>query len=266
MLSTLALPFKTMYRARYAFADTLIDEIRRKYAGSVFGFGWLLLLPLLFLVFYSAVYLVVFKVKPVGMNPAEYVLFIYIGLMPFLSFSESLTSGAGSLLSNKSVLMNTVFPAELLPIRTVAAAQATFVVGMLIATIWAMVAGHASVWMLLLPIVMMAQVLFLSGVALFLAPLFLAFRDLGQLLNFAVLGLLVVSPIAYRPEDLAGSVRLLLNFNPLYYFLTCYQSIIFDGIAPPTHLFVASILGGLFTFICGFWFCNRVKMAFSEYA
>jgi lipopolysaccharide transport system permease protein len=259
-------PFRLIYRSRLPLWVTLVDEIKRRYAGSVFGMAWLLILPLLFLSFYATVYLVVFRVKPPDMTPFDYVLYVYIGLMPFLSFSESMGSGAGSLASNKAVLLNAVFPAELLPLRTVLAAQSTFAVGISIAVVWALLTGRLNGWIFLLPVIIAAHVMFLVGVSWFLSPIYLVFRDLGQLLNFVVLAMLVVSPIAYRADALSGVPALLLHLNPLYYFLNGYQSVIFDGKPPDPVTFGICLFMSAATFTLGFAFCHRAKLVFADYA
>lgn len=256
----------TIMRSRDVLFATLRDEVRRKYAGSAFGMAWLVLMPLMFLGFYSLVYLTVFKVKPVGMEPADYVLFIYVGLMPFLSFSESISSGAGALATNRAVLLNTVFPAELIPLRTVLAAQTTFLVGIVIAVFWAGIEGRLTVWTTLLPLYVVAQIMFLTGLAWLFAPAYLVFRDLGQILNFVVLGLMVISPIAYRADSLSPQVRALVEFNPLYYFLVGYQSIIFDGKPPPADTLAIALAGSAGMFMFGHWFCSRVKTIVADYA
>jgi len=259
------LPIKEICRCRAALASTLADEIRRKYAGSVFGAGWFFLVPLLFLGFYYAVYLVVFKVKPAELSPIAYLHYIYIGLMAFLGFSEAMTAGAGSLLVNRAILLNTVFPAELLPLRTVLSTQATFVIGLSLSVIWSLAAGRGSGWLILVPVVMAFQIMFLIGLAWFLSPIFLVFRDLGQLLNFASLAIMVISPIAYRASELSGAQALLLYINPLYFYLSAYQAIIFDGQAPPIVQFALGGSGAVAIFFSGFWFFRRVKAVVAEH-
>jgi lipopolysaccharide transport system permease protein len=220
---------------------------------------------LLFLAFYGATFLVVFKVKPAGTSPAEYLLFMYIGLMAFLGFSEGLSAGAGSLLVNRAILLNTVFPAEMLPLRSVLVGQTTFILGMAIALVWSGIDGRWSWWVLIVPFVMALQIMFLIGVAWLLSPIYLIFRDLGQILNFLVLAIMVISPIAYRADALAGPARLLLVVNPLYYFLACYQATLYDAKGPDPGLLAIAAAVSVTVFVGGFWFFGRVKGALAEH-
>jgi lipopolysaccharide transport system permease protein len=261
----IATPLDEVYRCRVALASTLADEVKRKHAGSVFGLGWFVIMPLLFLGFYAAVYLVIFKVKPAEMSAVAYLHFIYIGLMAYLGFTEAMTAGAGALVVNRSIILNTVFPAELLPLRTVISTQTTFVLGLTLAVVWSIFTGRGSAWLLLVPLVMALQIVYLIGLAWFLSPIFIVFRDLGQLLSFISLAILVISPIAYRASELTGYQSILLYINPLYYYLSAYQAIIFEAKAPPLVQLVLGAVASVVMFFAGFWFFRRVKAVVAEH-
>lgn len=254
-----------IWATRSALSATLGDEVRRRFAGSAFGVFWVFLVPLLFLGLYSAVYLWIFKVKPADITAIDYVLFVYIGLAAYLSFVDALSSGTGSWQANRSILLNTVFPAEMLTLRSVLSTQTTFVIGLTICLVWSAIAGRltsAAVWV---PYLAVSQIAFLVGLSWFLAPIYIVFKDLGQIINFAVLLMLVISPIAYRASELRDVAAALAHGNPLFYFLIGYQSAIFDGTEPPTDtLVIAGVLGVVF-FCAGFAFCQRVKMPVADH-
>ena len=263
--SVVRVPLIEIYRCRAALKSTLVDEIRRKHAGSAFGMGWFVILPLLFLTFYATVYLVIFKVKPTEMTSLDYLLYIYIGLMAFLGFSEAMTSGAASLSANRAIILNTVFPAELLPLRSVLSSQTTFLIGLGLSIVWSLTVGRGSIWLLMVPIVVVFQIVFLIGLAWLLSPIYLVFRDLGQLLNFASLGIMVISPIAYRASDLQGFQKILLYINPLYYYLSGYQAMVFDGKPPPLSQLLLGAGAAITIFLVGFYFFRRVKAVVAEH-
>lgn len=265
MLLTPAHIVTLITRSRRVLIRTLYDDIRRKHAGSVFGMSWFIIMPLLFLGFYATVYLVVYKVKPASMSPVDYLHFIYIGLMAYLGLSEGMTAGAGSLIVNRAVVLNTVFPAELLPLRAALVGQMTFLLGFVLAICWTLATGKASVWLMLLPLVVAMQILFSIGLAWILAPIYVVFRDLGQILNFVVLAILVISPIAFRSTELTGYQKIMLYINPLYFYLASYQSILFDGTAPPLVPFLMGAVACLVVFFIGFRFFVRVKPMVAEH-
>ena len=59
---------------------------------------------------YAVVYLYVFRFSPKGLTDAQYALYIISGSAPYLVTAEALSSGVSSVVANKSVLANVVFP------------------------------------------------------------------------------------------------------------------------------------------------------------
>src|SRR5262249_23863635 len=151
-----------------------------------------------------------------------------------------------------AVLLNTVFPAEMLPLRSVVAAQTTLVVGLALAVVGSLALGRASWCILLVPVPLLLQVMFLVGASWMLSPVYLLVRDLSQIVNLLMLVLFVISPIAYRPESLGGTVQLLLWLNPLYYYITMFQNLLFDGTLPAPAIVLVALALSIATFACGF--------------
>ncbi|MEZ5730009.1 MAG: hypothetical protein R3E48_19755 [Burkholderiaceae bacterium] len=131
-MNAIALPFRLLLRHRLLLMQTVRQEIRKRYLGSVLGLAWLIVHPLLFLGVYAAVYLLIFKVRFQLFDSNEYVLLIFCGLVPFLGVSEALGAGVGSVVANASLVKNTLFPVELVPIKELLSTQGLQVVGTLI--------------------------------------------------------------------------------------------------------------------------------------
>src|SRR3954471_8519293 len=89
-----------------------VIECRRKYAGSILGVLWYPLYSALLLGSYCFVYLVVFRVRYRDFSTYEFVLFVFAALIPYLGFSEAVTSGVVSVKANLALLRNAVFPIE----------------------------------------------------------------------------------------------------------------------------------------------------------
>ncbi len=84
MIKNLATVGKLIISRRELLYRTTASEIRRRYAGSVMGIAWLLLGPFLLMVLYATIYGVVFRLKPPEMSSNTYVVYILVGLVPFL--------------------------------------------------------------------------------------------------------------------------------------------------------------------------------------
>jgi lipopolysaccharide transport system permease protein len=248
------------------FARTTASELRSKYAGSVLGLLWLVLAPLLLLSIYSVIYLAVFKVRPADMPPEHYVLYVLSGLVPFLTFSEGIVAGSTSLTSNRAILLSTVFPAELVPLRAVIASQASPAVGMALCIAAAIAMGLATPAIVAVALVWLLLVLFIVGVAWVLALASLLVKDVQQMLSFVNMLLLLASPIAYTVASAPPSLRPWLRLNPLaHYIEAMHDCIIFGRLPGPQQWAIMTVIAAA-SFLAGAWLFGRAKRALFDYA
>jgi len=246
--------------------NTTVGELRQRYAGSLMGLFWLGLSPMLLMAFYSFVYLVVFRVRPAAMSEYEYVLYMLAGLIPFLGLSEALAFGTPSLTSNRAILLNTVFPSELVPVRAVLVSQATTAVGLALTVFVALLMGKLSWTMLLVPVVWLLQVMFVTGIVWVLALASLVFRDIQQSLTFVTMALMVVTPIAYTVDMVPRAVRAVVYVNPLSYFVFGFHHLIVFGRAPSAVMVGIMVALALLSYVVGFCIFQRAKKVFFDYA
>lgn len=259
-------PVQRLWRYRAVLWNTTVAELRQRYAGSLIGLFWLGLSPMLLMAFYSFVYLGVFRVRPVAMSANEYVLYILAGLIPFLGLSEALAVGATSLSLNKAILLNTVFPSELVPVRAVLVSQATTAVGLALTVFVALFMGKLSWTTLLVPMVWFLQVMFVVGIVWVLSLASLVFRDIQQSLNFVTMALLIVTPIAYTVDMVPPTLRAVVYLNPLSYFVFAFHDLIVFGKAPATVMVSIMVVLALSSYGAGFHIFQRAKKVFFDYA
>ena len=266
MTATFGLPLNTLWSHRRMLWAATVAEMRVMYAGSVLGLVWVGLGPLILLSLYTAIYTLVFRVQPVGMSVTDYVLHVFAGLIPFIAFVGALTVGALSISSNRQLLLNTVFPSELIPVRSVFAASTMLPVGLTLLCLAQVVRLDASPLMLLVPVVMILQTMFLVGVSWVLSLVGLLLKDLGPILNYLSLLLMVATPIAYTPEMMPSYLRVLIYVNPLYYFVHAYQLLIVGGTLPPWYEILIMLFLGVGVFVLGHRVFQRGKDVFYDFA
>ncbi len=266
MFSFLTNPFVSAFQYREILFRTTSAEIRQKYAGSVLGLLWLLLSPFLLLAIYSLVYIVIFRIQPASLGRFEYVLYILSGLVPFLAFGEALTSGSSSLTQNRAILLNTVFPSELVPLRSVLATQAAAVVGLALVLAFSLSLGKLTWAVLLVPFVWLFQLMFVMGLVWVLSLASLVLRDIQQMLIFVTTILLIVSPIAYTNEMVPAAVKVVVFINPLSYFVIGFHEVIVFGRLPSAGILTCIMGLGLISCGAGFLVFQRAKKAMFDYA
>ena len=171
------------------------------------------------------------------MTSGTYVLYIFTGLIPFLGFSAALIGGTTSLSVNKELLLNTVFPAELVPFRAVLTGMVPTVAGLLIVSFLAMFLGHLNIMMLGIPFILMLLIMFVSGLVWILSLMNMVMRDIQFILTFVTMALLIVSPIAYTESMVPESLKLVIYFNPLsYYIMALHDVVVFGEFLPKLYL------------------------------
>src|SRR5512141_1272590 len=116
---------RQLVRYRGLIESLVARELKARYRGSVLGFFWSFINPLLLLLIYSFVFAVVIP----GAHPKEiepYALFMFCGILPWTWFASSLMESSGVLISGGNLIKKVLFPAEVLPIVTVLANKVRF--------------------------------------------------------------------------------------------------------------------------------------------
>lgn len=256
-------PFDLLWRHRRLLKQTVRSDLKSRFAGSVFGWLWLVLLPLLFLGAYSAVFLFVLQTRFAGaFSGTDHILLIFCGLVPFLGFAETLAAGVPSVTSNASLLKNTLFPIDLAPVKSVLTAQCSQIVGTSLLFLLMGFLGKLRPFAMMIPAVWALQVLFSLGVIWFLSSLNVYLRDLQNVVSILILILQMISPIVYTVDMVPEGIRPLLGINPLYYIIAGYQDCLLLGRFPRTLLPLAGIALG--SFWIGYWFFRRLKRVFTD--
>ena len=242
-----------------------VTELRTRYAGSLLGLGWVVLGPLSILGTHATVYMFIFRLQLAGMTRFENALYIFAGLIPFLMTAEALSVGVGSIVANKSVLNNTVFPIDLVPAKAVLLSQGTMTVGLCLLLPGIVLTDRLAWTVLLVPLVWALHAFALLGLIWILSMLHVVIRDLQNLIAVLLLMLLVASPIAYTPDMVPSSLKAIVIVNPFAYFVIAYQQLLILGQWPSLqHMTVLGFVS-LGLFLLGSSFFARAKRVMIEY-
>lgn len=257
-------PISMIWRHHHVLWATTLTDIRGRFIGTLFGATWIVIYPLLFLGLYAVIYTMIYQIRVEAFGTFDYVLLIFCGLVPFLGFSEALGSGVGSVMGNKGLVKNTLFPIELIPVKTVLASSVTMVVGliMLLGVLWSRGILHAT--QLAIPLILLLQLIFTIGLIWILSAVNVFVPDLSQMVAVLILFLMLVSPIAYTQEMIPKELIPFMYPNPLYYLIMLYRDAAFLGEIKPGLLGVFTVISFSTFFLGGFIF-SRLKPLFSDY-
>jgi ABC-type polysaccharide/polyol phosphate export permease len=217
-----------LVRYRALISALVARELKARYRGSVLGFLWSFVNPLLLLLIYNFVFT---KVMPgargEGLEP--YALFLFCGLLPWTWFSSSLLDAANVLIAGGNLIRKVLFPAEVLPIVTVLAGLVHYCLGLVVLAAFFIYYGHTVnladlAW---LPVIVAIQLVLTLGLALLVAALTVHFRDIRDLLSNLMTLWFFGTPIIYPLSRAPESARWILNLNPFTHLAVAYQEVLF---------------------------------------
>src|SRR5688572_28916667 len=92
----------TLVRYRGLIRSLVARELKARYRGSVLGFFWSFVNPLLLLSIYSFVFSTILQNSDDKLRP--YALFMFCGLLPWTWFSSSLNEASSALISGSNLI------------------------------------------------------------------------------------------------------------------------------------------------------------------
>jgi lipopolysaccharide transport system permease protein len=238
-------------------------EIRAQHAGTVLGLSWIVLGPFLLLSLYALIYAVVFDVRVPNFSRSEYILNVFSGLVLFLAFSQAMTAATGVLSKERKLLFSN-FPSEFIPAKSVIVGYLVLLPASAFVVAGDVLLSRPSWHLLLLPLVALLQLAFSIGLGCLLSLLGLVMRDISFLIQYIVIALLVVTPIAYTPDMIPGEIKPLLYLNPLYYYVSANQHLILLNTLPPAIEIALGILMSTGMFFGGIWVFRRARIAMMD--
>jgi lipopolysaccharide transport system permease protein len=254
-----------LLRYRGLISSLVARELKARYRGSVFGFLWSFINPLLLLLIYTFVFTTVIPNEEPRTKP--YALFMFSGILPWTWFATSLTDAAGSLLAGGNLIKKVLFPAEVLPIVSVLANMVHFFFGLTILVFFLLVYRHYPspsdlVWF---PVAVAVEFVFASALALLLSALTVHFRDIRDILANVLTLWFFATPIIYpwfQPN--VQRFHTLFNVNPFTHLAVAYQEILFFGHIGHWRWLLALGAGSIVLFLGCYWVFDRLRDSFAE--
>ena len=250
-----------LYAYRTMIATLVRKNLRGRYKGSVLGFMWTFIGPLLQLGIYTMLFSII-----LNNNTDKYYLFLFVALIPWFFFSNCLAGGAGAVREEKDLVVKIYFPREVIPVYFVTAAFVNMLYCFVIVISVVLLSGvqvSLLAW-LSLPVIMIIEYVLALGTTLLVSSATVYFRDLQHFLGIAVLALQFGSPIMYGIEIVPDRLMQVYMLNPLAAIMVAYRDILYYGRVPDFSSLVYSAIFAMVTLIIGFLVFGRLKRYFAE--
>ena len=253
-------------RYRGLIQTLVVRELKARYRGSVLGFFWSFINPLLLLLIYTFVFTVIMPNRDPNAQP--YALFMFVGILPWTWFSASLSEASNTLIANGNLIKKVLFPAEVLPIVTVLANMVHFFLALPILVVFLLYYGKPDhpLELLWFPVIVAVQLLFTTGLALILAALTVHFRDIRDILSNILTFWFFATPIIYTWRMMADlGYKAYLDLNPFTHLAISYQEVLFhEGPFGHWRWLLALGAASVGLFIAGYWLFDRLRDSYAE--
>lgn len=263
--------FGELYRFRDLLYYLVVRELKARYKGSLLGFLWTLVNPLLMMLVFTAVFTII---TPNNTVP-QYPVFLLCGLLPWNFFSAGVMTSIGSVVGNANLVKKVYFPREVLPIASVLAQLVNFLLALVVLFgLLFIFRADISSRLYLLPLVILIQTCFITGIALFLSAVNVYYRDTMMIMDVVILAWFFLTPIFYPLQILPQSYeafgvtlnihRLMYILNPMASIINAYRDLLYLGTYTEIDFFLRTAVTSVVILLLGYWFFTRVSGNFGE--
>ena len=245
----------------YLLRQLVAKDFKIRYRNMSLGMFWSLLNPLVMMIVYNYVFTTIFK-NSIPYFPVHFLC----AIIPFNFFAIALTSSTTCILDNSSLVKRTPIRREIIPFASILSSLPHVAIqfGLLMALVLisGLLPNRNWVW---LPVVWVLQLIFLMGIGLIAAALYVFVRDMRYIVESVLLLLFWVVPIVYSFEMVPPNMRDLYQYNPLAALVLAFQMIIIKGNPPPVTLLVKLTLVSISAMALGLEIFKRAERRFYEY-
>ncbi|HJZ36336.1 MAG TPA: ABC transporter permease [Solirubrobacterales bacterium] len=249
-----------------------VTEFKRVYFGTVLGYLWSLLRPLML---FGVLLLVFTQVFRVGSNKVEYYpVFLLMGIVLYTFFSEATGNAVTSVVSQEGVVRKTQFPRAVIPLATVITSLFNLILNLIIVLVFILAFGVSPAWSwLLFPVALAFLFVGTAGMAMALSALYVRFRDTAIIWVVAAQVFLYLTPILYPVNALGEETKeRLLMINPLSVIFEQVRVWVLHESQAPTAVQAAGGWAGLIpaaviyvgVVAFGAWYFNREAPRIAE--
>lgn len=259
-------PLLTLWRNRGLIRAMVRRDILGRYRGSFGGVFWTVINPLLLMLTYFFVFGVVLRTRfGADQSRAGFALYFLAGMLPWLAFSEAAGRSAGIIWEYRNFVKKLVFAVETLPVNLVAAGLVSEFFAILLFCVFLVIArGSIPLTIVWLPLLLIPQLLFTSGVSWFLAALGVFVRDLGQVMGFLLTLWFFLTPICYPESSLPAEFAPVFAKNPIYVLVRGYRAILLEGQPPELASLWKFWIVAIAAFILGHAWFYKLRKSFPD--
>jgi lipopolysaccharide transport system permease protein len=259
-----------MIRHRELIGSLTAKEFKVRYKNAVLGFLWTILNPLLLMVVLSIVFRF-FKPRWPYTEQYPFPAFLLCGLIPWTFMAHSLSRCTTSLVDNASLIQKVYFPREIIPLSSILANFMNFLLSLVVLFFFLIALEQMpSVWIVAVPLILVAELLFVVGICLAACSLHVFYRDVAYIVEVALLVWWWGTPIFYPQGDvvqpnLPPAMYRLYMANPMAAIVVAFRQILLERRFPDGDLLGTLFVVAFLSFFIGLAIFRRRQAVVADF-
>jgi ABC-2 type transport system permease protein len=246
-----------------------ITDYRLTYFGSVLGYLWSLMRPLLL---FGVLYVVFHEFLRFGKDIPHYADLLLLNIVLFTFFAEATNNAVTAVLDREALVRKMHFPRLVIPLAVVLTSAINLAANLVAVLLLITLDGIEPRWTwLLIPLLLIPLAMFTAAVSMILSSLYVSYRDVQPIWTVFSQLLFYATPILYVIDKVPEDLRVLVMANPLACVLEQARRWLVDPDAPGSvssigGLGPALIPAGIFVAVCvaGVWIFSREAPKIAE--
>lgn len=182
-------------RNRILLRELVVTDFKLRYQGSVLGYLWSLLKPLML---FAILYVVFINFMRFGQGQDHFAVQLLLGIVMWSFFTEATAQGMQAIVARGDLIRKVNFPKYIIVISGTISALINLLLNLLVVFIFILINGVDLKWsVLLFPLTVIELYAFALAIAFALAALYVKFRDIGHIWDVLIQGIFYATPIIY---------------------------------------------------------------------
>ena len=258
-----ARPFLQMWHHRDLIQAILRREVAERFKGSIAGWVWAVVAPLLAIAVYTFAFTTNLKLPMADSAMGArvgYALFIFSGIIVFNFWAEMAFRAPMLLHEYVHFIKQTIFPSDMLAVISTLRATLYTIISVAVMLIFQFAMVGSLPWtVLLIPFIFIPFMAFLIGMSWFLCAVGAFTRDAGYLMINIVPLFMFATPVFYPHDFLPSPWNIIIYANALTGYVEVMRDIVLLGVLPSWKVYAWTLFTSVFTFYFGYWFFDRYR-------
>lgn len=268
----MAIPNFLYKNNRVLLKELTKTDFKLRYQGSVLGYLWALLRPLMM---FAILYVVFAKLLRFGSDIPHYPVYLLTGTTLWSFFTECTMQGIQAIVQRGELLRKICFPKYIVVVSATLTAVINLLINLCVVIIFALINGVTpSLTWLLVPLLVIELYIFSLGISFLLGAINVKFRDITSIWEVLIQALFYAVPIIYPIAMIASTSTLaakIILLNPIaqivqdirYCLITTESVTVWNYVINPFLIAIPFIIVAVFL-IWGSWYFRKKSKRFAE--